>query len=207
MEKHTYEELFNFFRAVAFQKYPELAVDKSKCEEIFHDYFLYRILNSPTEPRQILIQLMEGKKGLGEEKNLLYTSFLNAIKDYLRHSQDNSRLITATDPNEIEEGTEVQKDEENKPAPRFSNEIERLNGLVDKILNSLTRDELDILTFIYVEGRRFEDLAKEHKVSKSTADRKEKGLRQKLKILMGEIDHDDFIYVVECLFQKIKREE
>ncbi len=207
MDIDIYNELFNFFRAVAFQKYPDLAVDKKKCEDIFHDYFLSRIIISPTDSRQSICQVLSGVTKPEEVRNLLYTTFLNAIRDYFRVQQGYEQKLEFREPTGSEEEQAVQNNLINKDIIRTDRQVERLTKLADKIFNELERDERVILSLIYIEGQRYEDLARELHISKSAADRKEKALRNTLRRILGEIDHEDFIIAMELLLEKIKGED
>jgi RNA polymerase sigma factor (sigma-70 family) len=120
----------------------------------------------------------EGRlKGKGREfrspaayKNFLYTIFKNALIDHLRERQ---RARVRTEPLDDRDGAEGMAE---PPAVSRPAVVEAAR----RILAELTREERRLLTLRYMRNKTLVEVGKVLDLSKSTVDRREKLLEQKL---------------------------
>jgi RNA polymerase sigma factor (sigma-70 family) len=199
MEPGIYQELFSYFMAAAWKEAPSVARDEQACREIFHDRILF-------PPRVASMVEAEARiKGLGREfktpvayRNFLYTIFKNAIIDHLRERR---RAAARTEPI---------SDESPLPADPPPPALEPLRAAALRILPRLSREERRLLTLRYMKHKTLVEMGKVLRLSKSTVDRREKLLAQKLLTALGEHDeYDDnqLQQILALLLDAISREE
>jgi RNA polymerase sigma factor (sigma-70 family) len=201
MESTFYQELFAHFMAAAWKEAPTVARDQFLCREIFHDRILF-------PPRVASMTEAEARlKGIGREfrdpaayRNFLYTVFKNAIIDHLRERQ---RSAVRTEP--VAEDCPL-------PAPDRTDACppERLRAAADRIFPTLTREECRLLTLRYMKKKTLVEIGKVLHLSKSTVDRRERLLSQKLFAALGaheEFEEEDLKQILELLLNKVAGED